>query len=52
MTGTAMVTLSRDDLAAIGSLWEKYGDAIGRKDAAAAAATAGSPVSMRTVPHP
>jgi uncharacterized protein (TIGR02246 family) len=37
-TGTAMVTLSPEDLAAIGALWEKYGDAIGRKDAAAAAA--------------
>ena len=33
-----MVTLSPEDLAAIGALWEKYGDAIGRKDAAAAAA--------------
>ena len=33
-----MATLSPDDLAAIGALWEQYGDAIGRKDAAAAAA--------------
>lgn len=33
-----MVTLSPEDLAAIGALWEKYGDAIGRKDATAAAA--------------
>jgi len=33
-----MVTLSPEDLAAIGALWETYGDAIGRKDAAAAAA--------------
>ena len=32
-----MVTLSPEDLAAIGALWEKYGDAIGRKDADAAA---------------
>ena len=33
-----MDTLTPHDLAAIGALWEKYGDAIGRKDAAAAAA--------------
>ena len=33
-----MASLTPGDLAAIGALWEKYGDAIGRKDAAAAAA--------------
>lgn len=38
MTRTAMVSLSPEDLTAIGVLWEKYGDAIGRKDGAAAAA--------------
>ena len=33
-----MATLSPDDLAEIGVLWERYGDAMGRKDGAAAAA--------------
>jgi uncharacterized protein (TIGR02246 family) len=32
-----MATLTPQDLAEIGALWQKYGDAIGRKDAAAVA---------------
>ena len=33
-----MTSLSPDDQAAIGVLWERYGEAMGRKDGAAAAA--------------